>query len=172
MTFKSNIDQNRSAYNQVENVPADIIWMGIQQHTDKKVRVRRIRLYSIAASFLVIISVATTLMITGGNNSNNNFSSVMRSAENDFYRNASNKLDVIDFGSLDQEVYGEIIREYEIADSMYIELKNDIREMPDAEKAIELAIKYHERRLRILELIEREIENQKRFEQNEKEIKI
>ena len=65
-----------------------------------------------------------------------------------------------------------IINELNSIDSMYADLKRELAEMPNATRAIESAIKYHERRLRILELLEREIENQNRNADHEVPVKI
>ena len=89
-----------------------------------------------------------------------------------YYQLASDKKELLNYSELNPEVYGDIMQELNSIDSMYADLKVELSQMPDATKAIETAIKYHERRLRILELLEREIENQNRNTDHENPVKI
>lgn len=173
MKIDKYIHERRAEFDNIEQVPRDEMWMAIRQRAGRQARTRRMWIMSAAASALIIITATATLLISNEiNPSDGDYTNQFDSREDQYNQLVANRMHAIDFSSLDKDIYGEIIREFEIADSMYIDLKKDLGEMPDADKAIQLAIKYHERRLRILELLEREIENQKRYEENESEIKI
>ncbi|MDX1409453.1 MAG: hypothetical protein R3330_15000, partial [Saprospiraceae bacterium] len=62
--------------------------------------------------------------------------------------------------------------ELEELDEMYRSFKADLSNVANAEALIETAIRFHERRLRILELLAKEIENQKRNLQYDEDIQI
>ena len=175
MNFEEFIKKNRSEFDNLEEVPRNYIWAGIQHQQASRNKFRSLRLYSVAATVLLVISVSALIythfhynppaLPAGTDNS-------IFPQKDPYYQNANTRLNAIDISGLDKDIFGELLREYEIADSQYMELRNDISQMPNAQQAIDLAIKHQENRLRILELIEREIENQKRFEENEREIKL
>ena len=172
MSIEKYIEQNRQGFDQIEPTPTDAMWFGIHDERMRRKSRRRIFLYSAAAVLLIPLTALATLSITGNLGERSPYNGGYANSNNNYQRVSSSGQDIIDFTKLDKSVYGELIREYEIADSMYTNLKDDLAEMPEADKAISLAIKHHERRLRILELLEREIENQKRYEANEEEIKM
>ena len=92
--------------------------------------------------------------------------------EAEYGKLVSDKQQVLETEMLDPVVYDEILIELQELDGMYDDLKNEISNVPDAEALLETAIRFHERRLRILELLEREIEHQKRIQRHEEEIRL
>ncbi len=164
----------RKDFDNIEHVPSDLIWHGIQDNIRRK-NVRRLYVrLSIAASILVLVGAFVVLSLN--NTTNTTIQAAMppefSQEENKYYQLADHKMNEINFTDLDKSEYGEILSELSELDSMYNDLKSELATIPDAEKAIQTAIKFHERRLHILELLEKEIENRKRDEINESNIKI
>lgn len=174
MDFEKYIEQNRKKLDQVEQVPSDIIWHGIQDGVGRKTRIIRLQRIAIAATIVIAIGAISILKLNQPKDQFNYLTdnTEFTTQESRYYQMASDKKAEINYSELDQDTYGEIIEELEMLDSMYMDMKKEIMENPDAERAINTAIKFHERRLHILELLEKEIENQKRIEENESLINI
>jgi len=174
MKFEDQINRDRREFDQIEKVPSDLIWHGIQDNIRKKNTRRIIIRLSAAASIIIIIGAFAVINFSGIKSSGEQFamSSEFNEEENKYYQLANHKMTEINYTDLDRSEYGEIISELEELDSMYTALKSEMAEIPNAEKAIQTAIKFHERRLQILELLEKEIENRKREEANESNLKI
>ena len=174
MKFEEMTNQRRKEFDNVESVPTDLIWHGIQDNMRRN-KTRRIYLrLSAAASIIVLIGAFTIFNATRTSNVVNQtiMSAEFNAEENKYYRLANNKMNEINYSELDKEEYGEIMAELAELDSMYNDIKNELASLPDAEKAIQTAIRFHERKLQILELLEKEIENRKREELNESNLKI
>ena len=176
MDLRKYSEQHKGELNTVERVPRQAIWMGIQQEMKRRKRRIFIMRFSAAASVLLLISAAFVIGLNLNTNSGNESflagDSEFTKQEHLYYQLASDKKEQLDYSSLDRATYGDIIQELELLDSMYTDLKNELSKSPDAQQAINTAIKFHERRLHILELLEREIENHKRERQDENPIEI
>ena len=174
MKFEEMMHKQRAGFDNIENVPKDLIWHGIQDNLRRR-NTRRIYIrLSMAASVIVLVGAFAVFSLNNTNRKNNElaFTPEFSEEENKYYQLANNKMSEINYEDLDKDEYGEIMSELEELDSMYFELKSEIATIPNAEKAIQTAIKFHERRLHILELLEKEIENRKKEEINESNIKI
>jgi hypothetical protein len=174
MNLENHIKNNRDNFNTIESTPVDAIWVGIEHKMHKKAR--RISIIKIAVAASLLIAVALPFFL---NNTQSNIENDIVindpgfvAEENKYYQLASDKKDAIDYQQLDQGIYGDLFTELDILDSMYIDLKIEISNSPNASRAIETAVRYHERRLHILDLLEKEIENQKRIERHESTVKI
>ncbi len=178
MDFEKFIKARRDEYDKIEHVPSDEMWAAIKPNIKperKGSRIRMITRYVIAASLIGLFSAPFLVRFGGEAPPEESFVSsdpVFQEREQYYYELASEKKASLNFDELDTETYGDIIEELNSIDSMYADLKEELAEMPDATRAIESAIKYHERRLRILELLEREIENQNRNADHEIPVKI
>lgn len=174
MNIDKHIKENRKEFNHIEQVPSEAIWVGVQHKMHLKVRRKAIIKYAAAASIVLAISVPFLFNLTNSPTQTETIATppLILAQEKQYYQLAADKKDELGFSSLDPKVYGEIFSELDVLDSMYIELKTELANSPDAERAIETAIRFHERRLHILELLEKEIENQKRFEEHENTVKI
>jgi len=164
----------RTDFDHVEQVPSDLIWHGIQDNIRRKNTRRLYTRLAIAASILILVGAFVVLNLSNTANQTQyaKMPPEFSQEENKYYQLARHKKNEINFTDLDKSEYGEILSELSDLDSMYNDLKSEIATIPDAEKAIQTAIKFHERRLHILELLEKEIENRKREESNESNIKI
>lgn len=172
MSLEKFIDDNRQQFDAIEPVQSDAIWIGIQQQR-RRARVVRFARIGVAASVLIAASI--TILIQLNKQSNDQWLTQTQHTElqeGHYYQLAADKKDKIGFDQLNKETYSEIMEELDMLETMYEDLKREIANSPDAERAIQTAIRFHERRLHILELLEKEIENQKRTEEHEKSIKI
>lgn len=174
MKFENRIERDRRDYDKVEKVPSDLIWHGIQDNLRAR-RAKRIQLrLSVAASIILLVGAFTVFNLTSNETGEEQMtlSPEFNDEENKYYQMANHKMNELNYSHLDRSEYGEIIAELEELDSMYADLKSELSEIPNAEKAIQTAIKFHERRLHILELLEKEIENRKKEQLNEDNLKI
>ena len=174
MEIDKHIQDHRDTFNSIEPVPSEAIWNGIQHKMQLRARRKIIIRYAAAAS--IIIAIAAPFLFNLNNTSTQEefitAPPLILAQEKQYYQLAADKKNELGFNNLDPEIYGEIFSELDILDSMYMDLKAELANSPDAERSIETAIRFHERRLHILELLEKEIENQKRFEEHENTVKI
>ena len=174
MNIDKRIKENREEFNRIETVPYEAIWIGIEHKMQMRSRRRLLIRYVAAAS--LIFAIATPFLFNLSNTTKQEeiiaTPPLILAQEKQYYQLASDKKDALGFSNLDPNIYGEIFSELDILDSMYLDLKTELANSPDAARAIETAIRFHERRLHILELLEKEIENQKRIEEHENTVKI
>ena len=174
MKLEEHIKQNRDAFDRIEQVPSDVMWQKISQPSGKSDNRRSIFRYMIAAS---VMFAAVTMSIINMNKPDNQEhvaveNEIFSTQENQYYELASAKKETLNYSELDPVEYGEIMSELDQLDSMYADLKLELYNSPDADKVVQTAIKFHERRLQILELLEKEIENQKRTLRDESNTEI
>jgi hypothetical protein len=174
MNIDKHIIDNRDEFDHLETVPRDAIWAGMQYKIQRRARRKRIIRYSIAASIICVLAVPFLININKGSTKEDGLvnNPTLLAQEKQYYQLAAEKKDGMGYSKLDPNIYGDIFTELDILDSMYIDLRAEIANTPDAARAIETAIRFHERRLHILELLEKEIENQKRLERHENTVKI
>ncbi|RLD21588.1 MAG: hypothetical protein DRI69_03670 [Bacteroidetes bacterium] len=174
MNIDKHIQENRESFDHMEPVPSEAIWIGIQQNLRTRQRRKLFIRYAAAAAIICTFSAPFLFNLSNPTIPENKIATppLILAQEKQYYQLASDKKDELDFRNLDPAIYGEIFSELDILDSMYMDLKAELTNSPDAERAIGTAIRFHERRLRILELLEKEIENQKRIEEHESTIKI
>ncbi len=174
MKIDNHIKHKRQEFDAIEKVPADAIWIGIEHKLQK--RARRVRMLRIAIAASIILALTAPFLIDfNQSTSTDNIvesNPVLIESEKQYYRLASDKKDEMGYARLDPDLYEDLFTELDLLDSMYNDLKAEISNSPDAERAIETAIRFHERRLHILDLLEKEIENQKRLERHESTVKI
>jgi len=174
MKIENHIQENLEVFNNIEPVPSEAIWIGIQDKMRTRARRRIIIRYAAAASIIIAIISPFLFNLNNKTAPEETIATppLILAQEKQYYQLAADKKDELEFSKLDPEIYGEIFSELNLLDSMYMDLKEELTNSPDAARAIETAIRFHERRLHILELLEKEIENQKRFEEHENTVKI
>lgn len=172
MKLREIVKQHREAFDQVEEVPFDSMWVGIDHRLRSRARRRRLIWRSAAA--VLIIGIAVPWILTSGDPEPELSQAQMQlqQYEHEYARKATDREQTLDTDILPADVRQEIEGELAELDAMYNELKIEITNVPNAEQLIETAIRFHERRLRILSLLEKEIENQKRNQRQNEEIKI
>lgn len=174
MIIDKYIRENRDSFDDIDTVPSHAIWIGVTHKIRMRSRRRVFIRYAVAASVLCAITAPFLFNLNNTiiQDDINAATPLILTQEKQYYKLAADKKNELGFNNLDPNIYGEIFSELDLLDSMYLDLKAEIVNSPDAERAIETAIRFHERRLHILELLEKEIENQKRFEEHENTVKI
>ena len=176
MDFEKYVESNRVSFDNIDDVPREQMWEAIQPRISRrKTKIRSITRLLIAASLIGLFSAPFLIRFGGGNGLDDSFIASdpeFIEKEQYYFQLATDKKESLNYSELDPETYGDIMQELNSIDSMYADLKQELAQIPDANRAIETAIKYHERRLRILELLEREIQNQNRSTDNESPVKI
>ena len=173
MEFRSKIDQRREEFDRIESVPSQAMWMGIQQRRQRRIRRRKLVFTAAAAVLLACVVIPFTIEESSHSvDEEIALSPKILETEKEYMMLAANKKAEIQFDDLDNITYGELIQELDTLDAMYAKFKEDLVNLPDAEEMIASAIRFHERRLRILELLEKEIENHKRMQQYEQELML
>lgn len=170
MNLEDHIKNIREELDMVENVPETKIWEVVSKGLFSN-RSFFPRYWWIVLVALVIVTGAWYIYAQQESESNkllayqNN--EQWMANEQRFREITEAKLASLNIENLDQQTYGEILRELAFLDSVFVEKQSEMMGAPTVEIAIERAIQFHERRLKILELLSREIENQKRYINNE-----
>lgn len=174
MNLEQRIKEDRKVYDQIESVPHEAMWAGIDQRLRQGKRMRRLLWISAAAAVVLCLIVPLTVLDLGERAApvSSPAAEQLQRYERQYARLATERISSLDMELLDPQIRDEIATELAELDEMYAVLKADISNVPNAEALIETAIRFHERRLRILELLAKEIENQKRNLQYDEEIQI
>ncbi|MFN7118688.1 MAG: hypothetical protein ACK4TA_17955 [Saprospiraceae bacterium] len=67
--------------------------------------------------------------------------------------------------NIDRDAFSEVLRELESLDSVQAEFRQDFRALPKDERTVQTLLRYYEQKIRILELLTKEIQ----IKQNEQE---
>ncbi len=82
------------------------------------------------------------------------------------------KMEALNFEAIDREEYKEIFDELELLEHIQLESRNDIPSHGYQEKLIQTLMRYYERKIRILEILSKEIEKKEHHEKRHHEQSI
>lgn len=186
--FEKYIKDNRAEMDDLDNVPIAGMWakmnIGETEETDNNLRVeskvqaRKIRVLrgwvmGLAAFVLVLIVAGVALWPTGSidepgitrfDNPLAQISAEMAKTEQDFKRMIAHKEQEINTQSIDKQLFAEIFEELELLEKIHLEYQQDIPEFQEKEQLIRTLTRYYEQKIRILERLSREIEQQNHYQ--------
>ncbi|MFT4759330.1 MAG: hypothetical protein ACI9XO_002637 [Paraglaciecola sp.] len=191
--FEKYIKDNRSEMDDMEHVPIAGMWAKINGESEQlvennlrvvsKVQIRKIRVLrawvmGLAASVLVLL-VAGVAFWSNSNNGGDKMthfenplaavSAEMAETEQDFKRRIAYKEQEINTQAIDKQLFVEIFEELELLEKINLEYQQDIPEFQEKEQLIQTLTKYYEQKIRILERLSKEIEQQNHYQKKKYE---
>ena len=154
--LKKFIDQYRESFD-IYSEDYEDIWQGIESELDKRQKKRELKVvWRVAASFLLILSVATLLLLVKRNltwNIQGNQVVPEELAEAAFYYQGmiNDRLETIQANKHD--IGEEIFEDLEALDQAYLELQNDLKDNADNEEVVQAMIQNYKMKLEILQAI-------------------
>jgi hypothetical protein len=190
--FEKYINDNRSKMDDLENVPIAGMWAKINGEATtksnehlrvatktqaRKIRVLRSWLIGLAASILVLLVAGIALwpdsrnrkeeQMTRFDNPLAAISGELADIEQDFKKMIAYKEQEINSNSIDKQLFAEIFEELALLEKIHLEYQQDIPEFQEKDQLIQTLMRYYEQKIRILERLSREIEQQNHY-QNKK----
>ena len=177
------IRQNRTALDHIEEPEMDAIWGSIQQQLksnqnkrkELKVSYRRMSwIIGMVASLAFLLGVGLTLWHTSSTSSFYTstpltaISEDLAPMEQEFQQTIKAKQESIGFNQIDKNIYKEIFLELQQLESLHREYIQDIPAFREKDQLVKTLIKYYERKIRILERLNREIEKKEYYEKERK----
>lgn len=159
--FEKYVSENRDQLNTVEKVREEIIWKGIENELNKN-NVKKWTAYIL----LIFMTIAGLTYLLIGHQSkkepetNPIIMAEMISVTKEYEEMAKSKMSSINVASLNDPRFDELLATLKELDTRHAELLSEIETEGLNEHMISKLIKYHERKLRILELLMKEKEYQ------------
>ena len=159
--WKKVIEEQRTQFDKVEEVPHEAIWQGINSKLDR--RSSPINMWLGIAATLTIVFVAGMLMqqqrtnhITAQQMDADWQTIDWEAEENRLVGLVELKKNEIGFDSISVQDYPTLFQELESGEDQFTELLADREIYPNNEALLKVLIKYHERQLHLLERLARE----------------
>lgn len=186
--FEKYINENRDALDEMEKVPMGEMWSKISGKTahrtpknvlnqsnnrERKIRVLRGWVMGLAASILVLLVASVALWseknsrveeLTHFDNPLAVISEELTNTEQDFKKMIALKEQEIEVQKIDKQLFTEIFEELDVLEKIHLEYQQDIPEFQEKEQLIHTLIRYYEQKIRILERLSREIEQQNHYQ--------
>lgn len=186
--FEKYINENRGALDDLDAVPMEAMWAKIQGDTametnanlelqsknqQRKIRVLRGWVMGLAASILALVVAGIGLwpsesssdeVFTHFANPLTVVSEDLADTEQEFKRMIHQKEEEINAQNIDKQLFIEIFKELELLEKIHLEYQQDIPEFQEKEALIQTLTRYYEQKIRILERLSREIEQQNYYQ--------
>lgn len=168
-SMEQRIQELRKELEEIEQPDRAAIWGGVQQKMGMKPR----RFYQNPWLRAVAASVAILLIAGAGwwahrllyGYTNDiplaNLSPKWQKEVEQYQQVVNEKEEALHLENIDRNAYGEVLRELESLDSVQAQFKEDFRALPKDEKTIQTLLRYYEQKIRILELLSKEIQIKK-----------
>ena len=186
--LKKHIKQHRAELDKIEAPKTDKIWAGIQgelqkdapviRKTPNKLRVasakssRRFTLWTIAAaaSVALLIGVGLGYFMTPTTANNQDFNLANYAPEaaeqaNNYQRLVANKKAELDFQNLDTLAFSEVLQELKALDGEYAHWTKEVPQYVREQELLEFLQRHYEQKIRILEILSKEIEKKAHHEE-------
>ena len=194
--LKKHINKNRSELDHIEQPNMDKIWAGIQLDLkgEKKITVdnftpskksehlkvvtkkpRRFTLWALAtaASIALLIGVGVGYLMQPATLVEDepfnlaNYAPDLVDQAADYKQLVDTKMSEIDFQSLDTLAFSEILHELEEIDGEYQNWTKDVPQYVHEQELLEFLQRHYEQKIRILEILSKEIEKKAHYEERE-----
>lgn len=184
--LEQHIRQNREELDHIEMPETDLIWQGIQQDLQEEeqkeevqhqLRVSHRKMWwtvGLAASIAFLIGVGLTLWQTASPSNEIYFTSTPLAAvsedlaelEQEFQQTIQAKQTALNLEKINKNNYKDIFLELKLLEEIHQEYVQDIPAFREKDQLVKTFIKYYERKIRILERLNREIEKKEYYEKN------
>ncbi|GEM_PF-2099160 len=192
--LKKHIEQHRAELDQIEAPNMDKIWAGIQvelgqQTTDlegelnaekRKLKVvatkanRRFTLWAMAtaASLALLIGVGIGHLMTPKTEAINefnlaNYAPAAAEQANNYQKMVTAKMEEINFESIDTLAFTEVLQELKSLDGEYAHWTKEVPQYVREQELLEFLQRHYEQKIRILEILSKEIEKKIHYEERE-----
>lgn len=151
----------------IEEVDQDRLWEGIARRRRSQKHPASFWPLTVAAAVILLLASAliwTNYMKDDTLLSASHFYPELETMETGYHREIDQRKSELSFDTLSAEDFPDIFREFMEVDSHYEQLLSELSQYPNKEAAIRVVIKYHERQLRLLERLSKEMEKKKHHE--------
>lgn len=170
--FEQRIEAFREELEQIEQPDRAAIWGGVQ----RKLGVQSRSFYPSPWARVGAASVIILLIAGAGwwayfwfNNAKDvpiaNLSPQLQQKVQRYQDLVKNKERELHIDNINKNTFSEVLRELESLDSVQMEFRADFQALPKDERTVQTLLRYYEQKIRILELLSKEIQ----IKQNEKE---
>lgn len=186
--FEEYINEHREELDDMEDVPVGAMWSKIKGNLEdsgmpnlefatntqqRKIRVLRGWVMGLAASILVLIVAGIALWPNKEldvdkpihlENPLATISEELAGTEQDLKKMIAHKEEEINSQHIDKQLFTEIFEELELLEKIHLEYQQDIPEFQEKEQLIKTLLRYYEQKIRILERLSREIDQQNHYQ--------
>jgi hypothetical protein len=171
------VKDQQPVFNQVEQLDENALWKRIQPHTPKspdrgwKIELGNYWKWSIAASILLLVTIGFYFGQQIGSAKQIALADYLPDLQEEaesYQQLILQKQEDLNFSEINPQLYQEIFEEFKFLEQLYQEMMEELPAFSDQEKLIQSLKKYYERKLFLLEKLNREIEKNKK-QQNEEE---
>lgn len=172
--LEKRIQEMREALDHVEQPDREAIWAGVQQQMQPQTRVipfyKRRWVQVVAASVIIALIAGAGWFahdILGGASRDANlaFSPEFQAMEKQYQLLIKHKKEELRLENIDKDAYREVLQELEEIERMQEQYKEELSSLPQDERNIQTLLRMYEQKIRILEILNKEIQIQKN-EQN------
>lgn len=154
---------------QIEQPDQQAIWSGVQQRLGMKPR----RFYQNPWLRAIAASVAIILIASAGWWAHRllygyseqipmtNLSPQLQAEIQQYQQLVDQKERELRLENIDRDAFGEVLLELESLDSVQAEFRQDFQALPKNERTVQTLLRYYEQKIRILELLSKEIQIKK-----------
>lgn len=154
---------------QVEQPDQAAIWGGVQRRLGRKPRrfYQNQWLQAIAASVAIIVIAGAGWwahrLLYGSSDqlSVTNLSPRWQQEVQQYQQIVDHKERELRLENIDKDAFGEMLKELESLDSVQSEFRQDFQALPKDERTVQTLLRYYEQKIRILELLSKEIQIKK-----------
>jgi len=167
--FEKRIQDMREALDHVEQADREAIWAGVQERMKPQARVvpfyQRRFVRVIAASMLIVLIAGAGWFahsIFGGAQSQGvAYSPELQAMERQYQQLIEYKKKELRLENIDKDAYREVLAELEEVERQQEQYKQDWSKLPQDERNIQTLMRMYEQKIRILEILAKEIQIQK-----------
>lgn len=186
MDLEKYISQNREELDFVEKPDIQNIWKGLRKEIDDSVesppnqplafsRSRVGWIVGFAASLALTIGIGLGYLMNGNNEEApvnqefnlSNYSAELASEAQNYQQLVTARIGELKLQNIDKEEYKEIFEELDLLDREYAEWTKDVPQYIHQQELIDYLTKHYERKIRILEILSKEIEKKALYEKRE-----
>ena len=173
--FEKYINDHRSELDDIEPIRIDQMWSQISANRDTGRRFHWRWLLLVLLALVIIIGgfwLGKKSQEENGESIPPPLMALISEQTDSYVQLTRQKETALDFDKLNPGEYGEFLNELSDLETRYTELLQQLNENGNTEEVIQGLIRYHERKLRILDLIAKEIEYRKLEKMKQNEIEL
>ena len=186
-SFEKFLQEKRAGLDHIEDVPTAAIWRRIQQgrqpnqQPSANIRVMQQRKIRRLQAWVIGLAASVLILLVGGiafwpkanhqtapieyfDNPLAMMSDELADTEQHFKQLIAQQESEIDWQQIDRQLFSEIFEELELLEKLHLEYQQDIPEFRDKEQLIHTLTRYYEQKIRILERLSKEIEQQHHYQ--------
>ncbi len=148
------IKDHRPEFDQLYAFDQNQVWQKLEKKRNRNYRKR----ISIAAGILIIVCAAVWVLTKSNYANGSNENMVFTQLASEYDPVIQQRWNNLDPQKIDQLIWSEIKSELEMLDSMKVQLEMDYTTSLEKERMLQLLRRYYERKLRIIDILEKEMQ--------------